>query len=146
MAIGLAHLIVSCTPPVTPAPKAATINKLNRVYHTIRVLESENHLSIGEQLRRITNAITLQDKWTRLVVESMAKDGIDETIARETLCQDGYGNLFNIDFKTSLIAKGAPNKLTGVEFDVIIWSSGENGINEDGQGDDIFLPAEKVPR
>lgn len=58
----------------------------------------------------------------------------------EVLCRDAWGNRFNIDFKTNLIPRGASAALLNTSFDLVVWSSGRNGTNEFGNGDDVVLP------
>jgi hypothetical protein len=74
------------------------------------------------------------------MLDAAARDGIDRKFALEQWCHDGYGNLFNVDFKTNLVARGAPPPLTNISLDVLVWSSGANGTNELGNGDDIAPP------
>ena len=135
----LAFIVVSCAPPVTPAPKVQTTLRLKHVYYAMRVLEAENRLPIGEQLRQVSEGTTLEEKWAFLLIDSVGSPEMKPKYIKEQLCRDGYGNLFNVNFKANLTAGGASSVLKQTSFDVVVWSSGRNGINEFGNGDDVVL-------
>lgn len=137
--ISLLCTAVSCFPPRTPAPRAKTSAKLKNIYAAMGVLEAENHLSIAEQLRRVSQGTTVPEKWMFLLGENANKLGMEPKQVREELYRDGYGNLFNVDFKTNIALTNASRALLETRFDVVVWSSGRNQINEYGRGDDVFL-------
>jgi hypothetical protein len=60
---------------------------------------------------------------------------------REFLCRDAWGHPFKVDFKTNLVAHEASAALLNGTFDLVVWSSGPNGSNECGYGDDLVLPS-----
>lgn len=136
----LGGILVSCSPE-TPAPKAATVSRLKHVYSVIQALEEANHATIGEQLRGISGDAPLQRKWELLLLDDAGRLEMEAKDIREFLCRDGYGNLFNVDFRTNVVAHGAVPALTKTAYDVVVWSSGRNGTNEFGNGDDVvWLP------
>jgi hypothetical protein len=132
----LSGVLASCSPE-TPAPKAATVSRLKNVCSTIQVLEEANHTTIGQQLRGIAGDATLQRKWELLLLDDAGRLQMEEKDIREFLCRDGYGNLFNVDFTTNVVAHAGSASLTNTPFDVVVWSSGRNGTNEFGNGDDV---------
>jgi hypothetical protein len=139
--LGLAIFLTSCAPPYTPAPKAGTIARLKNVHRAIQVLEEANRATIGEQLRGIPGDATLQRKWELLLLDDAGTLEMEAKDIREFLCCDGYGNLFNVDFTTNVVAHRASPGLTNTACDVVVWSSGRNGTNEFGNGDDVvWLP------
>ena len=129
----------SCQPPVTPAPKAQTVSDLTNVFHAMRVLESENRSSVGDQVRRISEGATLQRQWENLLVANAEILGVQPEDIRDQLCLDGYGNLFNVDWRTNVAATGGSSTLTRTDFDIVVWSSGRDGTNDSGHGDDVVL-------
>ena len=133
--------LISCSPPTTPARKVLTRYRLKNAYYTMQVLEKDNRQSIVEQLQNVTNKSTLQDKWVELMVRTAVQSGIQPKTALEQLCHDGYGNLFNVDFRANLVTHMASPSLTNLTFPVVVWSSGPNGSNELGFGDDIVAPS-----
>jgi len=118
------------------------VSRLKNVYYTMRLLQTDNQQGIVEQLQAVTNTGTLQDKWVRLMREAVAHSGSSSNAAMEQLCYDGYGRVFNVELRTNLIARGASQSLTNIDFPVVVWSSGLNGVNEFGFGDDVALPNE----
>jgi hypothetical protein len=130
--------LVSCDRPV-PAPRAQTVSRLKSVYYTMRLLQTENHQGIVDQLQAVTNMATLQNKWILLMTERAAHSGISSNAAFEQLCQDGYGRLFNVELQVNLTTRDATQSLTNSKLPVVVWSSGLNGVNELGFGDDITL-------
>lgn len=103
------------------------------------LLEEKNQATISEQLLGISGGTTLQDKWERLLVEEAGWVRMEPEEIRKAFCFDAWGRRLNLDFKTNLVAKGASASLLSNTFDVVIWSSGPNGTNELGNGDDIDI-------
>lgn len=137
---GVAVLLVSCSPSVK-APKKSTEIRLKNVERAIRLLEEANHATIAEQMRGISSGTTLQDKWELLLVDDAGRLEMESKDIREVLCRDAWGNRFNVDFKTNLTTRGASATLLNSTFDFVVWSSGPNGSNELGNGDDLVLPS-----
>ena len=131
----LGGILMSCSPE-TPAPKAVTVSRLKNVQRAIQVLEEANRATIGQQLRGVSGD-TLQRKWELLLLDDAGRLQMEDKDIREFLCRDGYGNLFNVDFTTNVVAHGASPGLTNTACDVVVWSSGRNGTNEFGNGDDV---------
>ena len=126
--------------PVTRAPKTHTQSNLKIVYYTMAVLEDESHKTMAELLGEISTGALAREKWKTLVARTEVKEGIESGMYEKSLCYDGYGRLLNVEYKTNLTALRMALSLTNSEFDVVIWSSGYNGTNEYGNGDDIVLP------
>jgi hypothetical protein len=126
---------------VHPARRVHTVQNLKLVDYVIRLLEDENDSSIGAQLQRIHEGSTLEEKWEHLLVDhgAMLEIDPDDLQVKDRLCRDGFGNLFNLSFKTDIITNGASSALKAMPYDVVVWSNGPNGTNELGKGDDIVL-------
>ncbi|MEI7729387.1 MAG: hypothetical protein WCO56_07430 [Verrucomicrobiota bacterium] len=133
--------LVSCSPPTTVAPKAQTQNRLKNIYHALRILESENHTNIGRLLQNSTET-NLQKGLLVLLSNNSQTLGFDPKIIDKKILSDGYGRRFNVEFKTNLLSKFGPTALTEAGFDVVVWSNGSNGVNENGFGDDVYLTKE----
>jgi hypothetical protein len=52
---------------------------------------------------------------------------------------DGWGHPFRYEFKADLIHKNAAYSLTNKDTTILVWSIGNNGVDELGRGDDVFL-------
>lgn len=107
----------------------------------MQILQEANHATIPEQLSEISGGTNLQDKWELLLVDDAGRLEMESKDIREVLCRDAWGNRFNLDFKTNLVASGASAALLNSTFDLAVWSSGPNGSNEFGNGDDVVLPS-----
>jgi len=114
--------------------------RLKYVEYAIRTLEKENQATIADQLREISGGENLQEKWEILLIGNALKLETDANDIRRSLCLDYWGNRFNVDFKSNLTASTVTTALARSPFDVVIWSSGENGTNEFGKGDDVVPP------
>jgi hypothetical protein len=127
-------------PPSTKAPKKSTELRLKNIEKAIRLLEKENHATIGEQLRYFTGGDTVQKKWELLLVDDAGRLEMSPRDIRNFLCRDAWGNSFNVELKSNL-TNGVSFKMTGGSIsDIVIWSSGPDGINQFGGGDDIITP------
>ena len=143
--------VVNSRPPVHPNPQLATVSRLRMVYQTIRVFEEKSEFTIGEQLRQVPGSTSLQQSWERLISKRLISPSKGEILS---YCRDAYGpsssgTLFNMEFTTNVISRGANPALTNTGHDVVVWSSGANGINEYGKGDDVVVRYEgewKDPR
>ena len=117
--------------------------RLLQVKFAMRMLEEAHGMSIGEQLRCISGGANLQEKWELLVSNNASLLGRDPSRICEWLCYDGWGNRFNVEFKTNLLSRKVSQELRQAlrnsGFDVMIWSSGPNGTNDFGYKDDIVL-------
>ena len=134
-------MMLSCEK--TPiARKASTMSHLKEVYYAMRILEADKSLNIDVQVDKAdSRAITLQEKWAQLLLREAATLNASPEVIYSVLCRDAYGNLFNVEFKTNLISMSdVSSALRHIRFNLIVWSSGPNGINEYGKGDDVVLP------
>jgi len=60
-------------------------------------------------------------------------------LTNDWVCFEEWGNPYNIGIRGVTMASNIFNSYFGEnENDVVVWSSGENGINEYGQNDDIL--------
>jgi hypothetical protein len=134
----LVVFLVSCSPSAK-APKKNTEIRLKYVERAIRLLEEANHTTIGDQLRGISGGTTLQDKWELLLVDHAGRLKMESKDIRDVLCRDTWGNRFNVESKTNLITHGASRALLNASFDLVVFSSGPNGSNEFGNGDDVVF-------
>lgn len=146
VALGAICIVSSCDAPSSPAPKALTISRLKQVYYLMGVLESEKNTSIDQIIREVDGSASAQLNFAKVVVKHHLRQGDSEEDAREQLCQDGYGNTFNVEFKTNLVGRNASTPLLNTSFDVVVWSSGKNAINEFGNGDDVVLAMPAVTK
>ena len=135
--LALNCLLVACSPP--RAPNAETQSGLKQVYYTFRTLEQSRHKSIAEVFEEVKPGASLDDKWKSLVLEIATEERFPPKLFEEQMCKDGYGRLWNIERRSVLIGRGASTNLTKCAFEIVFWSSGPNGINEFGRGDDVVL-------
>jgi hypothetical protein len=115
------------------------MQRLKEVQYAVRTLEDANHETIAGQLREISRGSTLQEKWEILLWDNAAKLDIRTNTIRQSLCFDYWGNRFNVELKANLGSETISKALSQSPFDVAIWSSGANGTNEFGNGDDVVL-------
>lgn len=138
-------LLISLLPPRRSEVRPVhTINLLKIVYRTISILEERNSASIGSQLMKVSGNSSLHQKWEQLLVNEILDEQFDREYIQRVLCSDAYGNRFNVELKENLMAAKGVEKLLSTPFDVVIWSSGPNGSNELGKGDDIVFQASEA--
>jgi hypothetical protein len=137
LTLAFVQVIAACKPRST-AKGVSTITRIKNANLAIELLEKANHSTISEQLAGVAGGTTLQDKWEQLLVDNVAILKIEPKNVREGLVFDYWGNRFNLDFKSNLVAHQASAALLDTSFNFVIWSSGANGTNEFGNGDDVF--------
>ena len=133
--IGIAVVASSCSRPGR-APKLGTITILKSVQRAIQVLEEINHSNIAQQFLAVSAGRSPQEKWELLLRNNALSLGISDI---EFFCRDAWKRRFNVDVKTNLPAHADPG-LVNSTFGLVVWSSGANGVNEFGGGDDVVLP------
>ena len=57
---------------------------------------------------------------------------------------DFFGNPINIEYISAMPPSADVQNFQVLKYDLIIWSSGANGINEWGKGDDILFQKNKL--
>jgi hypothetical protein len=105
----------------------------------MQILQQDAHVDIANQLRFGSNSASLKQNWRVLVTSNAGRLGMDSNAIVEQLCYDGYGTLLNLDFRTNLATLGITYIYADPDCGAVVWSSGKNGLDESGRGDDIFL-------
>lgn len=71
------------------------------------------------------------------VIQLIARDETLKPISDNLRKSDGWGRPYNVEWRTNIVGVASP-MLKANQDALLIWSSGENGVNEYGNGDDIF--------
>lgn len=71
------------------------------------------------------------------VILLIARDETLKPISDNLRRSDGWGRPYNVEWRTNMVGVASP-MLKANQDALLIWSSGENGVNEYGNGDDIF--------
>lgn len=71
------------------------------------------------------------------VIQLIARDETLKPISNNLRKSDGWGRPYNVEWRTNIVGVASP-MLKANQDALLIWSSGENGVNEYGNGDDIF--------
>lgn len=59
--------------------------------------------------------------------------------------KDAWGNPLNLMWRSNALKSNVSDGLTKKNLPVLIWSSGPNGSNEYGRGDDVYLNFTRQP-
>ena len=96
----------------------------------------------GKTIRELVKSQETNDLRTtigRLIVELAKKNGVEvPKYFSGSLLHDPWGRPLNIGWKSDLLGKTNAPKLLASDGQILIWSSGRNGVNEFGEGDDII--------
>lgn len=65
-------------------------------------------------------------------------------LTTDSLFVDGWGNPLCIAWRSDISAKASTSLLKSIDLELLIWSSGPNGINEFGYKDDIIFEMPEV--
>ncbi len=71
------------------------------------------------------------------LMELIASDESLVAVSKKLSQVDAWGNLYNVEWRTNMVDIVSP-MLQENNNELLIWSSGANGINEYGHGDDIY--------
>jgi hypothetical protein len=71
------------------------------------------------------------------LIKLIETEGWDDDAAERLRTGDGWGRPYNVEWRTNMVGIESP-MLRDNQNALLIWSSGENGVNENGNGDDIF--------
>jgi hypothetical protein len=117
--------------PHKAQPDSISSAGVNRISTEIGFLFGYSTTPIEERLRSINR----NDLKAALIV-LLETEGGDKGAADLLRRGDGWGRPYNVEWRSNLVDV-ATSMLTWNDFPLLIWSSGENGVNEYGEGDDI---------
>lgn len=96
-----------------------------------RNLNSNNVMSVRSQMAK---CCLQYSQWAGRNIFNFKRIGGEECVV------DPWGSAYNIATIADLDSAVNTNRIGKVSVDgLIVWSSGPNGINENGAGDDVFL-------
>ena len=117
--------------PHTPTPGNVSVGGVGRISTEIGFLFGDSTFSIEERLHSINS----NDLKTALIV-LLETEGGDEGAADLLRRGDGWGRPYNVEWRSNLVDV-ATRMLDWNNLPLQVWSSGENGVNEHGDGDDL---------
>ena len=117
--------------PHTPTPGNMSVAGVNRISTEIGFLFGDSTFSIEERLHSINS----NDLKAALIV-LLETEGGDKGAADLLRRGDGWGRPYNVEWRSNLVDV-ATRMLDWNNLPLQVWSSGENGVNEYGDGDDL---------
>jgi hypothetical protein len=135
-------LLSSCREPEKQAPRAVTRGRLAVIYRAIRDIENDRHERIDLQLEKTHGSNDLSGKLLKLLEREIQASNMTASNATKEFKLDGFGNPFNMELRKNLSSKKISTSLSSSNFELLVWSSGPNGINEFGFGDDVVYENE----
>lgn len=118
--------------PHKAQPDSVSIGGVGRISTEIGFLIEDSTIPIEERLLNIHS----NDLKAALIVLLEAEGG-DKGAADLLRRGDGWGRPYNVEWRTNLVDTASP-MLIWNRFPLLVWSSGWNGVNEYGNGDDIY--------
>ena len=119
----------------TPAPRALTTSRLKQLAYTLEVLRKEK----PETLSLLVPG-TNDGKEDRLRQFLMGQKASMQPLREEDIAKlatDGWGRPFNLGKRVDVTAKDPASPLLRFPGDILVWSSGPDGTNQFGRGDDV---------
>ena len=124
-----------CVTETKPSPGAYATTELYRFRSAIGEILGPGNATIEDLLGHPS-----QDAIKPALANLLRKRDF-ASVADHLMGQDGWGHPYHIDWRTNLSNRSTA-MLRANENSLLIWSSGENGINEYGGGDDRYDSAD----
>ena len=132
--------LVGCS-PVTPAPRALTALRLKQIAYALEVLRKERPEALLFLVPGVNDGKD-DALWQFLMREKANLQPLREEDIRK-LVTDGWGHPFNLTRRADVATKDPSSPLLRFPGDVLIWSSGPDGTNQFGLGNDVvYTPAQ----
>ena len=140
VAVVLLGGLLGCSPE-TPAPRVQTVYRLKQIAYTLEVLRKEKTDALSllvpgandgkeDRLRQFL----MREKTS---LQPMQEDDISKLVT------DGWGHSFNLASRADVAIKDPASPLLRFPGDILVWSSGPDGTNQFGRGDDVvYTPAQ----
>jgi hypothetical protein len=132
--------LLGCSPS-TPAPVAQTVSRLQQVNYILAIYQKQK----PEALSFLTSGTNgaKEDLLGQFLmreetnIQSMKFDDFRK------LAVDGWGHPFNVASRGYVAGHDPVPALLQVQGDILVWSSGPDGTNQFGRGDDVVCPLTK---
>lgn len=138
----LAPFFLSDNPNTIKKPQ--TIREIKWCYSLIARLESDSHESIKDILKKekttgsLNKDISLLLKKNKEVLNRDDDKRWDKNIRYDEII-DAWGHPLRFEWRENLVEKHYGYMKTNINAELVIWSIGNNGIDEFGLGDDVSI-------
>ena len=140
IAVVLLGGLLGCSPE-TPAPRALTTSRLKQLGYTLEVLRKEKPAALSSLVPGANDG--KEDRLRQFLMHEQAnlQPIREQDIGK--LVTDGWGHPFNLASRAEVTAKDPASPLLRFPGDILVWSSGPDGTNQFGRGDDVvYTPAQ----
>ena len=120
------------------APAAITAQAIGQIYYAVLELERRG-VNLTDKLRTGGGKRDFNQRLSELLTEQGLLGGVKEVRMKDGLLVDAWGRPFLVRLRNTQKGGDTPDSQISPPS-VLVWSAGSNGINEDGQGDDINGP------
>ena len=142
-AIGVLLLLlyVAAVVPYSPATGHTSTKRIIRDIYALTCVAGmdkgfTNHVEFLAEAERQGSAIS----FVKGVADTLINDGLDcPEFYRNGTFYDSYGFPLNFAWESDLSDENPDEEFLAGENGLIVWSSGKNGVNELGSGDDIYI-------
>lgn len=124
--------LVICNFGGSDSPEALTRRTLWHYDVGVGLILAKGDASLSTRLNRYRDVELIS-----ALRELIANDENLEAVSKNLSKIDAWGNQYNVEWRTNIVSIVSPMLLKN-ENELLIWSSGANGINEYGNGDDIY--------
>jgi len=137
LSMGLFYISIS--KPFTPNTELLCQNNLKQLYYFMEYSNARCDSPIRQLLNETNRSCDLSITIGKFISDKLAADSrLTCSFIVNSRLIDTWNRPVNICWRTNMPAETSSELLKSTDMDVIIWSSGENGVNEYGNGDDIF--------
>ncbi|MGO8929639.1 MAG: hypothetical protein ACLQU3_22460 [Limisphaerales bacterium] len=125
----------------TPAPRVATVYRLKEIAYTLEVLRKEKPEALSLLVPGANDG--KEDRLRQFLMREKASLQPVQENDIIKLVTDGWGHPFNLACRADVAMKDRASPLLRFPGDVLVWSSGPDGTNQFGRGDDVvYTPAQ----
>jgi len=131
--------------PFSPSLTATSRNTMKQTYLILELLSLERKVSIQCLLATYNKCDNLEEAMGLLILDAFEVGNIKlPDFLVKSVIVDAWGRPVNVAWRNTMPAQADSALLSSTKSEIIIWSSGENGINEFGTKDDVYYQKPKI--
>lgn len=138
-------LFVANMPFNSPSKELKTQSNIFNIYTALLIIKNNEKLDLDQLLKNIEEDKSLSQQLGRFIEKSWRKVFLNDlSFFKDDHLIDAWGNPLCVAWRSDISLKASINLLNSVDYNLLIWSSGKNGINEFGYNDDVVYTMSDV--
>jgi len=133
--------------PDPPSKSFQTRVLIRNIYHELLRINEESESDIRQLLHGKGGKRCISRLLCDLIKEPWIKySESNRALFKNNSIIDPWGNPLCVAWRSDITTKASIDLLNSVDCELIIWSSGKNGLNEFGDKDDVYYVMPEVMR